>query len=138
MRPGRDYDYGMISVTFSDLDDAVTVPIATVSFNDEYKMPKIGDEVLSLHLPSGQSRGLVLGKYWNKTNIPPKTGANVYRKDFGHTYGEAYAEYTDGDELLLFAPSIKFGVSGGEITVSQIMSRLSSLESRVSALERRI
>lgn len=133
-----DYEYGMIAVTFSDLDDAVTVPLASVSFNDEYKMPKVGDEVLSLHLPSGQSRGLVLGKYWNKTNIPPSTGATVYRKEYGHTYEEAYAEYHDGGELLLFAPSIKFGVSGGEITVSQIISRLSSLESRVTALEGRL
>lgn len=133
-----DYEFGMIAVTFSDLDDAVTVPLATVSFNDEYKMPKVGDEVLSLHLPSGQSRGLVLGKYWNRTNIPPKSGDAVFRKEFGHTYGNAYAEFHDGGELLFFAPSIKFSTSGGEITVSQIIARLSSLESRVTSLEGRI
>lgn len=130
-----DYEHGMIAVTYPDLDDAVTVPLATVSFNDEYKMPKIGDEVLALHLPSGQARGLVLGHYWNKTNKPVKYGKDIYRKEYGHDYGEAYAEYQDGEELLLFAPEIRFSVTGGQITVSQILNRLNDLESRVAALE---
>ena len=130
-----DYENGMISVTYPDMDDAVTVPLSTVSFNDEYKMPRIGAEVLALHLPSGQARGLVLGHYWNQTNKPMKTGADVYRKEYGHDMGEAYTEYKDGGTLLYFAPEIKFKVEDGEITVSQIISRLRSLESRVSALE---
>ena len=57
IRVGRvskiDYEHGMISVTYPDLDDSVTVPLATASFGDEYKMPQVGDEVLAVHLPSG-------------------------------------------------------------------------------------
>ena len=130
-----DYENGMISVTYPDMDDAVTVLLSTVSFNDEYKMPKIGDEVLALHLPSGQARGLVLGHYWNQTNKPKKSGRDLYRKEYGHDQGEAYCEYEDGSELLYFAPEIKFTVDDGEITVSSIISRLESLEARVTALE---
>ena len=131
-----DYTNGMIAVTYPDLDDAVTVPLSTISFNDEYKMPDIGDEVLALYLPSGQARGLVLGHFWNKGNPPAVSGAGVYRKEYGLEQGEAFAQY-DG-ELLFFAPSIRLSTSSGEITVDEIISRLGSLESRVSSLESRI
>ena len=36
-----DYEHGMISVTYPDLDDAVTVLLSTLSFNDEYKMKRM-------------------------------------------------------------------------------------------------
>ena len=133
-----DYEHGMISVTYPDLDDAVTMLLSTVSFNDEYKMPRIGDEVLTLHLPSGQARGLVLGHYWNLSNTPPEYHEKepFYRKEFSTEYGEAYARYRDNEaELLFFAPEIRLAIDGGSITVSDIISRLSSLESRVAALE---
>lgn len=130
-----DYEHGMISITYPDLDDVVTVLLSTVSFNDEYKMPKIGDEVMAIHLPTGQARGLVFGHYWNKTNKPMKYGAELYRKEFGHEYGEAYAEYEDGGELLLFAPEIKLQTSSGTITVTEIITKLEDLEHRVSVLE---
>lgn len=130
-----DYEHGMISVTFPDLDDAVTVLLSTVSFNDEYKMPKIGDEVMSIHLPTGQARGLVFGHYWNKTNKPKKYGEHLYRKEYGHEYGEAYVEYEDGEEWFLFAPAIRFQTANGAITVDQIISRLDNIERRLSVLE---
>ena len=45
-------------------------------------MPKIGQEVLVLHLSNGQSAGILMGKYWNKKNIPPDygQGKNVFNK----------------------------------------------------------
>ena len=131
-----DYEHGMISVTYPDLDDSVTVPLSTVSFNDEYKMPQIGDEVLAVHLPSGQARGLVLGKYWNTKNTPANNGPNLYRKEYGHTKGTAYSQYTDdGAEFLLVAPEIRLTVAGGTITVSEIIEKLADLETRVGAIE---
>ena len=65
-----DYEHGMISVTYPDLDDSVTVPLSTVSFNDEYKMPQIGDEVLAVHLPSGQARVIVQVPFSKVTFLP--------------------------------------------------------------------
>ena len=118
-----DYTNGMISVTFPDLDDATSALLSTASFNDEYKMPEIGDNVLTVHLPSGQARGVVLGKMWNEeTNKPKKSGKTAFRKEYGHTYGEAYTEYTDGGTLTLHAPSIKFETNAGSITVAEIIA----------------
>lgn len=139
IRVGRvskiDYEHGMISVTYPDLDDSVTVPLATVSFNDEYKMPRVGEEVLAVHLPSGQARGLVLGKYWNLKNKPPAAGADMYRKEYGHEVGEAYCQYITGSELLFFAPSIRFiDGSGGSVSVAELID----LKRRVQELEAKV
>ena len=135
IRVGRvskiDYTNGMISVTFPDLDDATSALLSTASFNDEYKMPEIGDNVLTVHLPSGQARGVVLGKMWNEeTNKPKGSGKTKYRKEFGHTYGEAYTEFTDGGTLKLHAPAIKFETDAGSITVAEIIA----LKAAVDAL----
>jgi len=124
-----DYEHGMISVTYPDLDDAVTVLLSTLSFNDEYKMPKVEDEVVVLHLPSGQSRGIVLGHYWNETNIPAKTGEKIYRKEFGHDPGKAYAEYEDSGTLifasdnaiLIDANNVTLKCQSGSITVAELL-----------------
>ena len=87
-----DYKKGMIEATYPDLDDSVTDAFPVFSFTDEYKMPKVGDEILVLHLSNGESAGIVLGRYWNEDNEPPVYGKNVFRKELGETFGEAYPE----------------------------------------------
>ena len=52
------YDEGMISVTYPDLDDSTTDEFPVFSFTDEYKMPGIGQEVLVIHLSTGSLLGL--------------------------------------------------------------------------------
>lgn len=126
IRVGRvskiDYENGMISVTYPDLDDSVTSLLSVVSFNDEYKMPEIGDDVLTVHLPSGQARGLVLGKYWNRKNQPVSYGAGIYRKEYAATPGEAYMEYDhDTGELIIKAKSIKFVTDERNISVDNLV-----------------
>lgn len=120
-----DYDAGMISVTYPDLDDATSDYLSVVSCNDEYKMPKIGDEVLTVHLPSGQARGVVIGKYWNLTNIPAETGADVYRKELGHTQGQAYLSYKDEGTLKIHAPEIVLETPDGSISLTELLAALS-------------
>lgn len=125
IRVGRvsriDYTNGMISVTYPDLDDCTTSLLSVVSFNDEYKMPEIGDDVLVLHLPSGQARGLVLGKYWNKKNPPASSGQGVYRKEFASVPGEAYMKYNpETEELLIKAPKIRFLTDDADISVDEL------------------
>ena len=95
-----DYQKGLISATYPDLDDAVTDDFPVFSFTDEYKMPKVGQEILVLHLSNGQSAGIVMGKYWNKDNLPAVYGANVFRKELSENQGEAYIQYKDGDITL--------------------------------------
>ena len=77
------YEEGTIEVTYPDRDDAVTDPFPVLSFNDEYKMPDIGQDVLVLHLSNGSALGIVLGPYWIKDNKPAVSGKDVYRRTAG-------------------------------------------------------
>lgn len=98
------YEKGMIRVTYPDLDDSVTAEFPVFSFTDEYKMPKIGQEVLVLHLSNGQSAGILMGKYWNKKNTPPLAygqGKNVFNKEIDEDFGKVRITYKD-QRLLLY------------------------------------
>lgn len=108
-----DYENGMVSVTYPDLDDATTDAFPVFSFTDEYKMPGIGQDVLVLHLSNGQTAGIVMGKLWNRQNIPPNPGENVFRKELGRFYGEAYIEYNGSDIILK-------DTNAGAVKLSQI------------------
>ncbi|MBQ7655612.1 MAG: hypothetical protein IJS41_03790 [Clostridia bacterium] len=90
-----DKEKGMASVTYPDLDGSVTDELPLFSFTDEFKAPKVGSNVLVLHLSNGQTAGYVMGHYWNEGNNPPDPEA-VFRKELAQRYGEAYIEYKDG------------------------------------------
>lgn len=118
-----DYEKGMISVTYPDLDDSVTDDLPVFSMTDEYKMPAIGAEVLVLHLSNGCTAGVVMGRYWNEENKPPISGKDVFRKELGAKFGEAYIQYKNGD--------ITLKDQKGSTTLGSILNRLSNLESRL-------
>lgn len=118
-----DYKNGMISVTYPDLDDSVTDELPVFSMTDEYKMPQIGAEVLVLHLSNGCTAGVVMGRYWNEANKPPISGKDVFRKELGTAFGEAYIQYKDGD--------ITLKDKKGSTTLGSILNRLSNLENRL-------
>lgn len=118
-----DYANGMISVTYPDMDQATTDNFPVFSMTDEYKMPGIGQEVLVLHLSNGQSAGVVMGKYWNKGNQPSVSGKNVFRKELGQTFGEAYIQYKDGN--------ITIHDQSGTTTLGSILKRLGELEKKI-------
>ena len=105
---------GLIRVTYPDLDDAVTDWLPLFSFTDEYKMPDIRDEVIVAHLSSGQTAGVVLGKYWNADHRPPVNSG--FRKELGTEIGEAYIAFKNG-VLTIKADTIKISgdmqVTGG-------------------------
>ena len=97
-----DYESGMASVTYPEMDGNTTDKFPVFSLTGEYKMPAVGQEVLVLHLPTGQASGVILGGMWNKKNIPPKSGEYVFRKELGDEPEESYLEYdsADGDLKL--------------------------------------
>ena len=101
------YDQGMIRVTYPDRDDSVTAEIPMFSFTDEYKMPKVGSQVLVVHLSNGAAAGVCLGHYWNEKNVSKATGEGVFRKELAQAYGEAFIEYKDGT-VTIHADKIKF------------------------------
>lgn len=120
VRMGRvssiDYENGMVSVTYPDLDDSTTDLFPVFSMADEYKMPGIGQDVLVLHLSSGQVSGIVMGKYWNEDNAPTMSGKGKYRKELGELPGEAYIQYEAGN--------ITFHDQSGTVTLGGIIAGL--------------
>lgn len=100
------YDKGMVRVTYPDRDDSVTAEIPVFSFTDEYKMPKVGSQVLVLHLSNGAAAGVCLGHYWNSSNTSKATGKDVFRKELAQNYGDAYLQYKDG-KLTIYADQIE-------------------------------
>lgn len=100
-----DYEKGMIRITYPDKDDSVTMDFATLNYNDEYRMPKVGQQVVVAHLSNGSSRGVILGEIWNKQNLPKESGENLFRKDLSRKKDAAYIRYDDdsGEYLIKVA-----------------------------------
>lgn len=64
-----DYASGLVRVVYHDKDNAVTGLIPLLS--NEYFMPKVGAQVIVLHLSNGVEAGVVLGCPWSeKTSLP--------------------------------------------------------------------
>ncbi len=105
---------GMVRVTYPDKDDSVTAELPVFSFTDEYKMPKVGSQVLVVHLSNGTSAGVCLGHYWNKSNKPPVSEG--FRKELGEESGDAYLEFSGG-KLTIHASEI---VLDGAVTADGI------------------
>lgn len=148
-----DYDNGMIQVLYTDHDGSVTKALPVLTFNDEYKMPKVGSYVLVVHLSNGSEAGYILGSYWNAAHSPASTGKGVYRKEYGNEPGRAYTKYEEesatleihGDNVLLSGASfdfigdaIAFSCSAGEITAAQIISKFADIEKRLKEVESKV
>lgn len=100
-----DYEKGMMRITYHDKDDSVTMDFATLNYNDEYRMPAVGSQVAVAHLSNGSSRGIILGKIWNKQNLPKESGKDLFRKDLSRGKDAAYIRYDDetGEYLIKVA-----------------------------------
>jgi phage baseplate assembly protein gpV len=105
-----DYENGLVSVKYDDLNNSVTAKMPYLSMNSEYKMPRIDDTVLVLYLSNGSSIGIVIGSFWNKKNKPPVNGKDVYYKELA---SEIDITCING-ELVIKAPKIKVITDTGE------------------------
>lgn len=142
-----DYETGMAEVTYPDMDNSVTALFPIVSFNEEYKMPEIGEEVLVLHLSNGTASGLILGTFWNKVKKPAVNGKGVYRKEFSKTPGTAYTQFKDGT-VEFRGPAIRHVCNSGSYTAAQVLKlfekvrgledKYKSLAEKVEALEAKV
>lgn len=116
------YDTGMMRVVYSDKGKEVTKELPFLNYNDEYTMPKVGEQVLTAHLSNGNSRGVVMGKMWNKKNRPAESGKGIYRKEFSRSRGSAYARYEDETGIYyLVAGTVQItGINGIELSSPEI------------------
>lgn len=60
---------GVARVVYEDKDNAVSAELP-IMCNGIYQFPAIGDTVLVAHLPNGASSGVIVGKIFNKGNLP--------------------------------------------------------------------
>ena len=136
---------GMVSVTYPDMDDDTTGLFPVLSLTDEYKMPRVGDEVAVAHLSGNQTEGVVLGKYWYSGNMPASPGKDISRKELAHEAGKAFLQGNDSGAVQLFGNDALLLRSAGEVvlisgstllTVAGLREELDDLERRVSRLER--
>lgn len=130
-----DYKSGMARVTYRDKDDSVTMNLATANFNDEYRMPEPGQDVIVAHLSNGSSRAVMLGTVWNQKNTPAEGGREIYRKDLSRKKDAAYVRYSDetGEYLIKAANVHVNGVNetvldGPEVEISANISILLQTE----------
>lgn len=116
------YDTGMMRVVYNDKGKTVTKELPFLNYNEEYTMPTIGEQVLTAHLSNGNSRGVVVGKMWNKKNRPAESGKGIYRKELSRSRGSAYIRYEDETGIYyLVAGTVKItGINEIELGAPKI------------------
>lgn len=117
---------GKVKVLYEDRNQA-SAEIPMLTFNEEFKMPAVGDRVLTLHMENGKSKAFCLGTYWNANKVPPEAR---YRKDLGDG---AYIE-RNGSEVNIYAPSLVFSSSAGSVSLADLLERINLLERKISEL----
>lgn len=122
-----DMAHGTAQVYYPDRD-STTGQLQLFSFRAEFAPPAVGDQVIVLHLPGDTGNGVILGRFWNETELPP-AGTN-YQKEFI----PGITESVQGSEYKLVAPGITFQSGTGSITVDELIE----LRSRVEALEEKV
>lgn len=131
------YEEGTARVLYTDRDNSVTRELPFLS--SEYNMPKVGDQVLVVHISSGEEAGVIIGKFWSKNNKPSKKV--TYQKEFGDKQGEAYVKYEDG-KLTIKAATLSAEDEKQAIEVIQMLldhqKRIEELERKVEGLEKRV
>lgn len=136
-----DYTTGMASVIYLDGSEGVTDKLPMLCIGNEYSMPELG-AVVAVECTS-EGRGIILGKLWNKGNMPPRSGQGVYHKKLNDT-GEICAregkttfkdnniELATGsgnislkEGIIMFKDNdIEFVTNSGKIRVSEIIEHI--------------
>lgn len=113
------YQKAMVSVVYTDMNDLATAELPYFSFTGEYKMPKVGEQVLVLHLSNGESFGVVLGGFYSEEDLPKEAGEGLFYKQLT----DSIAIKAQGDTLELAGVNIKV-----------LEQRLAELEAKVASL----
>ena len=129
-----DPETGMVSVIFGDRDGEVTELLPYATFNEEYKLPRLGAKVIVIHLSNGGGMGIILGTYWNECNAAGNPG--TFHKDLG---GGAYINYKDGVLTIAAERTVIASLDGSEacqgVEVGELLLKLHGYEKRIAALE---
>lgn len=125
-------EMGKVKVYYED-EQSASLPLAMLTMNNEYSMPKVGEQVVTIHMPNGSSKGFVLGTYYSAEKQP--IASEGYRKDFG---SGAYVTCVDGKYYLKAGTvtieatdDLKLKCSYGEISLEELMKRLERIEDQL-------
>lgn len=66
---------GMVSVIYTDQEDSATDYLPFLTYGEEYHPPQVDDIVLVAGLSDGTYSSVVIGTFWNRSNIPPNKKA---------------------------------------------------------------
>ena len=113
------YQNATVSVFYTDMNDLATAELPYFSVTGEYKMPKVGEQVLVLHLSNGESFGVVLGGFFSDEDLPKESGEGLFYKQLT----DSIAIKAKGDTLELAGVNIK-----------ALEQRLTALEAKVASL----
>lgn len=116
---------GKVQVTFEDTGSS-SLPLPMMAYGQEYAMPKVGDDVITLHLQNGSSKGVCLGRYYGNGNEPKASSG--YRKDFDD---DAYIECNNG-EFKIDADKVILKCSYKTVTLEDLIKRIERLEELLS------
>ena len=87
-------DNDTVRVVFPDKNNMVTAELPVLNRGSkvvkDYWLPDIGEQVLCLFLPNGNSQGFCVGSYFSDVDAPVVMDANIRRQDFGDG---TYIEY---------------------------------------------
>lgn len=113
------YQKAMVSVVYTDMNDLATAELPYFSFTGEYKMPKVGEQVLVLHLSNGESFGVVLGGFYTEEDLPKETGEGLF-----------YKQLTDSINIKAKGDTLELG----GVNIKALERRVTALEARVASL----
>lgn len=120
-----DYQTGMVRVAYPDKGNGATAELPFFNFTGEYRMPKVKEMVLVLHLSNDTSSGVVMGSFWGDGTPPPVSGDGEYQKTFSDT---AY-ERVQNSEFVIHAKQIRFECNNGSISVAELIQMKAKLDS---------
>lgn len=86
---------GMVTVVYSSRENMVSKSLPMLHFNNEYKLPVIGSNVVVICTAEGDE--IVLGGFWGKKTVPTETGTDLYQKKLGEN---AVIQYREGTKEL--------------------------------------
>ena len=113
------YQKAMVSVVYTDMNDLATAELPYFSFTGEYKMPKVGEQVLVLHLSNGESFGVVLGGFFSDEDLPKESGEDLF-----------YKQLTDSITIKAKGGTLELG----GVDIKALEQRVTDLEARVASL----
>ena len=87
------YPKGTARITYEDKGQSTTVEMPFLCNAWQYWMPRVGDQVLVVHLSNGSCAAMILGPIWHDGHRPPEGFEGLYRKEYSNHEGMAYERY---------------------------------------------